>query len=216
MLFATIDKESKASIVDRIRKIRKGGRYTFFSNGIISSIEVLNALILGAGEQKVEIIIATWQLGIRDAGLLLSIARGENTSLKILLDVSYKDRNPKYFNRIKKSMGEKIWLTSNHTKVMLIMYGLKKYTVLSSANFNRNFRFEFFDITESEELYEMSVRNYLPFFKGKPIGSDKNERPEVRRKFESEFSIEDSVVINENCFKALDLLDLSDDFPEWE
>jgi hypothetical protein len=217
MLTATIDHKSKSDILKEIRDVSVGERHTFFSNGIVSAIDVLRALMTNSGNQQTDIMIATWQLGIRDAGNLEVLARSDNINLKILLDVSYKDRNPQYFERVKSSMGKIIWLTSNHTKVMTIGGKNKKFTVLSSANFNRNFRFEFFDITESTELYDMVLQNYEPFFQGKPINVDVNNRPVVRDRFKTIFiSDNENNRTIETIFDKDTVLDFELELPEIE
>lgn len=216
MLTATIDGKSKTDILREIRAIKTGERHLFFSNGVVSAIDVLRALIR-LGDSQIDIMIATWQLGIRDAGNLKLLAQKDNINLRILLDVSYKDRNPQYFERVKNSLGGKIWLTSNHTKVMTIGIEDKSFVVLSSANFNRNFRFEFFDITESKELYKRVLDNYEPLFQGKPIGIDGNDRPVVKDRFKAVFDRENEKIqvnFEEDIFGDIMSPTADFDFPE--
>jgi hypothetical protein len=67
----------------------------------------------------------------------------------------------------------------------------EKFVVLSSANFNKNLRLEFFDITRSNELYEQVLTNYELFFRKNPIGKAVNNRKVIMDEFKSRFIRED-------------------------
>jgi len=184
----TLDNETESKILSDISNLGVGERLTFFSNGMFSSIDILFGILSAfGGDNKIDIMISTWQLGIRDAERLTELIEDNNISLRILLDVGYKDRCPKYFDRVKMSLGDIIWFSQNHCKVMVIGSADKHFAVLSSANFNRNFRFEFFDITRSTELCSLILRNHASFFAGNPISNDENDRPTISNRFKELF-----------------------------
>ncbi len=183
---ATIS-ETKSEVLLKIKNL-SAGRYTFFSNGCISSLDVLIALLLKLPPQPMKVMIATWQLGIKDAGEIHKLlVKYPEMELKILLDVSYENRNPNYYKRVKSLIGDIIYLSVNHTKIMTIACGDLHYAVLSSANFNRNFRFEFFDINLNKELYDLITSNYCHFFEGKPITGKEYNRSDINKEFASRF-----------------------------
>lgn len=184
---ATITGKTKNDVLFNVKRLSTGERYTVFSNGIVSSIDILTALIRNLGFRSIEIMIVTWQLGIRDQVTLSNITRNPRIKMRILLDISYVDRNKDYFDTIRRTLGPVIWLTSTHAKVMVLKTADKNFTVLSSANFNRNRRFEFFDITESRELLELVMKNFEPFFTDSPINEKSIVRRDILKKFDSYF-----------------------------
>jgi hypothetical protein len=175
----------KKELIKNIKNLGKGERYTFFSDGTLSFVDILLALISNLGPGT-KIMLATWQLGVKNIEILKEINKSHD--LKILLDVSFQNRCTSAYQDIKMNLGGIIWFTKNHTKVLTIEKDNFKFTILSSANFNKNIRFEFFDITESNELFMSVMSNFNHFFKGPPIGKDERTRPEISNEFKEKFS----------------------------
>jgi hypothetical protein len=136
--------DKKVDILAMISRLTTGQRYTFFSNGSLSSIDVFESLLNNIKTENIKATISTWQLGIRDARKIKIFLSKYGLDIRILLDVSYENRNPDYFERVKKMIGNHIWLTKNHSKIMVIQSSCMNFCVLSSANFNKNIRYEFF------------------------------------------------------------------------
>lgn len=155
------------------RYIGVGERITFFSDGLLSSGDILFSLLKGFKNPE-SIMISTWQLGKNDAIRLVNLKKNSGVELRILLDASYSERCKKYFEYVKKYLGDRIWFTRNHCKVMTVAGDGKFITVLSSANFNKNYRLEFFDITESRSLYDMTNKAHEKFFLEESIATNKN------------------------------------------
>jgi hypothetical protein len=180
-------KDSKQDILIKMKEIPQGGRYTFFSNGMLSAIDVFEEL-LKKTSPDIKTIISTWQLGIRDAERLKQLIKDYNLDIRLLLDVSYENRNPDYFKRVKEMLGNVVWLTKNHSKIMVVESEDLHFCVLSSANFNKNLRYEFFDITESRDLCSTILEALNPFFEGRPLLGEHRNRTEIGNDFK-------------NCFK---------------
>ncbi len=181
----------KSEIIKNIKNIGRGERYTFFSDGTLSFIDILKTLI--SDQDNTKIMLATWQLGVKNIEELKKI--NKKHELKILLDVSFQNRCVSAFEDIKLSLGDIIWFSKNHTKVLTVGKGDRKFTVLSSANFNKNIRFEFFDITEGAELYNSTNAVFAQFFQDPPIGKDKRTRQEISKEFNDNFSSQSQRVI---------------------
>lgn len=210
----TIDGRSKFDLLGDIKNLNTGDDLFFFSNGVLSSRDVLFELISNQrslGNQKLDVMISTWQLGVEDARQLVRLRRDSNINLKILLDVSFQDRNKKYFKYVKENLGDVVWFTKNHCKILAVGSENMKYTVLSSANFNRNFRFEFFEIKESLERYGRILENHAHFFKEAPISKNTNKRPIIVEKFKRKFIANKSnnnIIVGENSDINFDVIDI--------
>lgn len=189
------EKDTKSDILRKIEGLSTGERYTFFSNGVLSAIDIFTVL-LGNLDGNIKATILTWQLGIRHAEKLKQLIKRYDLDFRLLLDVSYENRNPDYFRRVRNMLGDVIWLTKNHSKIMVVESEKLHYCVLSSANFNRNFRYEFFDITESKYLCLNILTGVECFFNGDPISKDPNNRGMINDDFENFFKEEPKKIIH--------------------
>lgn len=176
----------KKTAYDKLDDLDFKDRITIFSVGELSTPQVFNKLLslCRKTKQKISITMATWQIGQKHIAFFKDIADDPMIDFRLLLDVSYMDRHKDYFGRIKTWIGSSVWVTKNHSKIMLMAAGDLRYTVLSSANYNKNFRIEFFDITQDKELYDSSLDFYEPFFAGNPI-THRVDRPKIKIDFAS-------------------------------
>lgn len=141
-------------------------------------------------DEDIDVVVTTWRLGVEDSKKLKRIILDRNINFKLLLDVSFQQLNSGYFDPVRKALGDFIWLTKIHAKIMIVRSKKLNFCVLSSANFNRNLSYEFFDITESNNLCQYIYRDLQCFFSGPPLVIDTRSPKTVVREFRKEFTLD--------------------------
>lgn len=112
----------------------------FFSDGAWSSIDLLMYLFSKVEKVK-EICIATYSISEKVANKLqFLLSQNKNLSIYLLVDWKMKLKNPHILMYLK-NVGVKVGLADAHAKLTCIV-GRETLTVLSSANYSNNKRFE--------------------------------------------------------------------------
>ena len=136
-----------------VGKIYKGFELLCLNKGQYSIINVLETLLKQTG--RADVIISTWTAASAELTLAEKFLESEMINkLHFIVDRSFKTRQPKYFNLLKKKFGEIVSETNSHAKFILIKNNDWNIVVRTSMNFNENKRLETFEVSDDPMLYE--------------------------------------------------------------
>lgn len=139
-----------------IGDIKPGFEMFGLTKGQFSIINVIEHILKQTG--PADVIISTWTAAnaeIKKAENFLS--NGNINNLHWIVDRSFKTRQVKYYNILIDGFGLKaISETDSHAKFTLIHNDSWHIVIRTSMNLNENKRLEFFEVSDSEPLY-----NYL-------------------------------------------------------
>lgn len=133
--------------------LEPGCSITGINKGQFSLIDLIRVILAHVG--PAELTITTWTPGIAEIDEVSAMVRAsEVTGFRMLVDRSFVSRHKKYVNRVNAAIGEQaIIQTRTHAKFALIKAGDWRITIRTSMNFNRNIRWEQFDIDDNPEVY---------------------------------------------------------------
>lgn len=144
--------------LEALREFGHGRRVIGLTKGQFDLLDLIRAAMGHTG--PVHLALSTWTLGIRDVeNAAFLIERGDLLSLRLLVDRSFATRHPDYCRRVVEVFGSgAIRATNTHAKIAILRNDNWAVAIRSSMNFNRNPRFEQFDIDESVEICEFFER----------------------------------------------------------
>jgi hypothetical protein len=139
---------------DAIGKLTHGCRIVGLSKGQISILDLIEAVLWQTGPAHV--MFSTWtlsDLSIERAEWL--VGEGRILSLEMLVDRSFARCKPERARLLVQKLGEKAFMvTRTHAKFALIRNDEWSICIRTSANLNRNPRFEQFDVDDSREIHD--------------------------------------------------------------
>lgn len=138
-----------------VQGLTRGGRVVGLTKGRFSLLDILRAVLEITG--PADVMISTWTSGIRDAETAKWLVEtGAISSLKFLVDRSFKRRQPEYCAKMVEAFGADAICESNtHAKFATIATADGwRICVRSSMNLNRNSRWENFDIDDNEAIFQ--------------------------------------------------------------
>lgn len=102
-----------------------------------------------------DVLVSTWTPGRIELSIVADmLRRHEIVRFRLLVDRSFVTRHPEYVQEINKQFGaEAIRQTRTHAKFALIRGSGYHIAIRTSMNFNRNPRFEQFDLDDDPLLY---------------------------------------------------------------
>jgi len=145
-----VEKTASASIA--IGDIKKGEDTFILTYGQFSLIDALIVILHQTGEA--DVVISTWTAAHAHLDKAKELMTDANIrSLKLIVDRSFKTRQPAYFKQMIDTFGEEsIRETVTHAKFMIITNDNWNIVVRTSMNLNENPRLENIEISESEEF----------------------------------------------------------------
>lgn len=140
----------KADILCSIDRLAKGHTLHYCTEGRWSSHELLARLLHLAGPS--EVCLTSWALTEHPVRMLLKFTNeGLITDLHLVTDKRIKVNNPNAYQLAVANFPNML-LADLHAKVLTVSNDNWKLSVVGSANFTRNKRFESGVITESEAI----------------------------------------------------------------
>ena len=123
------------------------------NKGQFSLPDLLDAILCQIG--TADVVIWTFTLTTESIDRLAELQKtGAIGSLRFMLDRSFQGREPHYCARLLEVFGNSaIRTTRNHAKLLQISGGGWQLTVLTTANFTRNPRLEFFELSDDPALF---------------------------------------------------------------
>lgn len=141
-----------------IGTLTPGCRVVGVSKGQFSLLDLIGAVLTQTG--AADVLVSTWTPGRAEMSLVADmLRRHEITRFRLLVDRSFVTRHPEYVREINGKFGaEAIRQTRTHAKFALIAGGGYRIAIRTSMNFNRNPRFEQFDLDDDPAIYELFDR----------------------------------------------------------
>ncbi len=133
--------------------LEPGCSITGINRGQFSLIDLIRVILVHVG--AAELTVTTWTPGIAEIDEVAAlVSRCEVTAFRLLVDRSFVMRQPQYVARVREALGDDaIVQTRTHAKFALIGNDDWKITIRTSMNFNRNSRWEQFDIDDNPDIY---------------------------------------------------------------
>lgn len=129
------------------------GRLYIIKNGV-SAMDIVRACVGALNKPSLD--LWTWAIGPDEAAELHNMAATKTISgLQIVADTSLRKRSPGVCKGLLKAT-ENIRLTNSHCKIYLIHTPSKQFTITSSANLNRNRRFEFYQVDTTKDRFQQA------------------------------------------------------------
>lgn len=122
------------------------------TKGDFSMIDILTHCLDQTG--IADVVIGTWTAGHADVKQAERIfTNGGISNLRMLVDRSFPNRQPKYFQRLIETFGpESVRLARFHAKFILIKSETYNLVVRTSMNLNENKRIELYEISDDAEM----------------------------------------------------------------
>ena len=139
-----------------VSTLAPGARIVGVTKGQFGLTELLGAILRRVVPTcgPADVVGWAWSMAPDDARMMSGYRRdGLIRSLRVLFDRSFPTRHPEWVPLLRDSLGEDIYATNNHAKVLLIAAGGYRLVVQSSMNFNINRRFEHFSIEDDAALF---------------------------------------------------------------
>lgn len=150
--------ERTASAAVAIGEIKHGEDVFILTYGQFSLIDVLIHILQQTGEA--DVVISTWTAANAHLDEMAEMMDDKNIrSLKMIVDRSFKTRQPKYFANMVELFGEECFVeTTTHAKFMLI--GNKDWNIVvrTSMNLNTNKRLENIEISDDKCFYNFLLK----------------------------------------------------------
>jgi len=162
--------------------ISPGCRVVGLTKGQFSLLDLIAAVLEQVG--PAEVMVSTWTPGKAEMECVANLLDAHKiTRFRLLVDRSFVTRHPEYVARIHSILGaEAIRQTRTHAKFALIAAGDYHITIRTSMNFNRNPRFEQFDLDDDTDIYSFFDRAVDELYDSAPAGLNANER-DIERGF---------------------------------
>lgn len=131
----------------------RGARLFTLTKGLCSTLDVLDALLRRTGP-AVEVDLAFWTVGMDDLGQVADwMERGRFRRLRCLLGGSFFQRHADYAAYLLTTFGvESIRLVETHAKFATICGAGWNIALTTSANLNRNARYEWVNVEDSGQV----------------------------------------------------------------
>lgn len=159
----------KASeVVKRLKEICPGNnRIDFCTAGEFSMHHVLEYLV--QQNAPVDVYLCSWTIKEEPARLLYALKQMKLIKgLYCIFDYRMKTLDAKHFHFLEK-VADKIVLTKNHAKAMVIVGESISYCVTGSANFSNNPRIEIGSITSAADVVEFHLGWMNKVLNGKKV-----------------------------------------------
>lgn len=165
-----------------VGKLTPGCRIVGLTKGQFSLLDLIAAVLAQTGPAAVT--VSTWTPGAREMDAVAALLDGGLVSeFRLLLDRSFVTRHPEYVAGIHAALGpESIRQTRTHAKFALIAAEEWRITIRTSMNFNRNPRFEQFDLDDDPSIYAFFEAAVTELYETMAAGLDVPS-PEVVRHF---------------------------------
>jgi hypothetical protein len=165
--------------VDAIGKLEHGQDVYILTFGQFSLIDALVAILDQTG--PADVVISSWT--VADAHMEETIAMVESAairSLRMIVDRSFRTRQPAYFRRMKELFGADTFReVKSHSKFMVITNDCWNIVVRTSMNLNNNPRLENIEISESSQFADFMLRITEEIFNSVDEGEFTNQCPDV-------------------------------------
>lgn len=170
-------------------KLSPGCRVVGLTKGQFSLIDLICAVLAQAG--AADVMVSTWTPGKAEMESVANLLDSHHiTRFRLLVDRSFVTRHPEYVACIHSVLGaEAIRQTRTHAKFALIAARSAmgadadhdyRITIRTSMNFNRNPRFEQFDLDDDADIYAFFDAAVEELYERVPAGLDAN-RSEIER-----------------------------------
>ena len=170
-----------ATAKDTIGEIVPGIDVYALTMGQFDLADVMEHLLEATG--PADVVVATWTAAKADLDRAEVFIKDERIkSLRFIVDQSFPNRQPGYFNRLVNKFGEgSVVVTRSHCKFLLIKGGGYSFIVRTSANLNSNKRLENIEVTDNDEFYNFMLEAADLIFKegGSMYAPDLSEMPAV-------------------------------------
>ena len=162
--------------------ISSGCRVVGLTKGQFSLLDLIAAVLEQVG--SAEVMVSTWTPGKAEMECVANLLDAHKiTRFRLLVDRSFVTRHPEYVARIHSILGaEAIRQTRTHAKFALIAAGDYRIAIRTSMNFNRNPRFEQFDLDDDAMIYDFFDAAVNELYDGVPVGLDA-DRSEIESGF---------------------------------
>jgi len=162
--------------------VTPGMRVVGLTKGQFSLLDLIAAVLEQVG--PAEVMVSTWTPGKAEMNAVAALLdRHHITRFRLLVDRSFVTRHPEYVARVHAILGsEAIRQTRTHAKFALIAAGDFRITIRTSMNFNRNPRYEQFDLDDDAEIYAFFDAAVNELYDGVPPGLDAKKR-DIERGF---------------------------------
>ena len=131
---------AKKALQAAIGELREGHLAHFYTFGAWSLHELVAYCLQQTG--PAEVTIMTWTFSETPARSLLALkAEGQITKLTLVVDKRVKTKNPKAFQLLQ-ATSDGLKEARTHAKVVVIRGGKFAVTIIGSANFSTNLRYE--------------------------------------------------------------------------
>lgn len=142
---------------DCVASLGPGSRIVGVTKGQFGLTELLGAVLrrVVPAHGVAEVMAWAWSMAPDDARMMAGFRReGLVSSLVVLFDRSFPTRHPEWVPLLRESLGDAIYATNNHAKVVLVRAGALRLVIQSSMNFNINRRFEHFSVEDDAALFD--------------------------------------------------------------
>ena len=146
-----------ANAKDTIGEITPGIDVYALTMGQFDLADVMEHLLEATG--PADVVVATWTAAKADLDRAEVFLKDKRIlSLRFIVDQSFPNRQPGYFNRLVNKFGEgSVVVTRSHCKFLLIKGGGYSFIVRTSANLNSNKRMENIEVTDNEDFYNFMM-----------------------------------------------------------
>lgn len=165
-----------------IGEVKPGIRVVGLTKGQFSLIDLIGAVLKQIG--PAEIMVSTWTPGKLEIEAVATLLDNHYISrFRLLVDRSFVTRHADYVQRVHEVLGsEAIRQTRTHAKFALIKGGDYRISIRTSMNFNRNPRFEQFDLDDNPEIFAFFDKAVEDLYDSVPPGLDA-DRSKIERGF---------------------------------
>lgn len=151
-----------------IGSISSGAEIFGLTKGDFSMIDILRHVAREIGPCRID--IGTWTAAHSDVKSAYDmLGDGRIISMRWLVDRSFPQRQPKYFDALRRQFGEDcVRLARFHAKFILLENERFSVAVRTSMNLNMNQRIEFFEISEGTPISDY-LRQVVDFHFRQPM-----------------------------------------------
>lgn len=162
------------------------------TRGQVSMIDVIREVVrqLGAEGQPVDASVWTWCIAAYEVEAFeWFLSAGALASARLVIDRSAEHRNRALLDRWRRCYGdESVRVCLNHAKVATVSNGRLRVSVRGSMNLNYNPRFEQFDLSVNDGVFDLlrDVEARLPVLAPMPSWADAATATGVQAAFSAE------------------------------
>ena len=170
--FARLSAEATANASVALGTLSPGVRVVGLNKGQFSLIDMLRAVLIQVG--PADVLVSTWTPGKFEMNCVADMLDAHQiTRFRLLVDRSFVTRHPEYVGTIQAMFGaETIRQTRTHAKFALVAAGDYRIAIRTSMNFNRNARFEQFDMDDDAAIYNFFDGAANELYDSVPAGLD--------------------------------------------